>query len=41
MLEGITGQCVMTPGTMKMPLSSAHNLDSLPMVSASFTSFPL
>ena len=25
-------QCVMTAGTMKMPQSSAHNLDSLNMV---------
>ena len=26
------GQCVMTAGTMKMPLSSAHSLDSHNMV---------
>ena len=27
------GQFVMTTGNMRMPLSSAHNSDSLPMVS--------
>ena len=34
MLERRTGQYVMTPGTMRMPLSFAHNSDSLPMVRA-------
>ena len=31
-LEGGMGQCVMTPGTMMMPLWSAINLDYLLMV---------
>ena len=31
-LEILMGQCVMIPGTMKMPLSSAHNSDSPAMV---------
>ena len=31
-LEGVTGQCVTIPGTMKMPLSSAQNSDSHVMV---------
>ena len=32
MLEGVTGQCVTIPGTMRMPLSSAYNSDSHVMV---------
>ena len=32
-LEGGMGQCVMTSGTMRMPLWSADNWDSPPMVS--------
>ena len=32
-LEGGMGQCVMTPGTMKMPLWSADSWDSHNMVS--------
>ena len=31
-LEGCMGQCVMTPGTMKMPLWSADSLNYPPMV---------
>ena len=36
-------QCAMTPGTMKMPLSSAINWDSLLMVYNTFSthSYPL
>ena len=30
------GQCVMTPGTMKMPLSSANSKDSHNMVNIIF-----
>ena len=32
MLEGGTELCVMTSGTIRMPLWSADNWDSLPMV---------
>jgi len=32
-LEGDMALCVMTPGTIRMPLWSVDNWDSLPMVS--------